>query len=74
MNTAQIVGIVLIIIGVLALIFEGVEYTTEETILDVGPIEATAERTREVPLPAILGAISLVGGIVLVAVGSRQTR
>ena len=67
-----IIGIVLIVLGAVALIAGGITYTTEETVLDVGPIEAEAEKEETIPLPPVLGAIALIGGIVLVAVGSRR--
>lgn len=72
MSTLRIVGIVLILLGVVALIFQGISYTTHETVLDVGPIHATAEKTKTIPLPPVLGGIALVGGIVLMAVGGKK--
>ena len=72
MKPAGIVGIILIIIGVLALVYGGFTYTKREKVLDVGPIQATAERQKTIPFPPVLGGICLVGGIVLVIVGSRK--
>lgn len=72
MRLPVIIGIVLIVLGAVALIAGGITYTTEETVLDVGPIEAEAEKEETIPLPPVLGAIALIGGIVLVAVGSRR--
>jgi uncharacterized membrane protein YidH (DUF202 family) len=72
MKLATIVGIVLIVIGVIALAYGGINYTSEETVLDIGPIEATAERTRRIPLPPVLGGVALVGGIALLVVGTRR--
>ena len=69
----KIVGIVLIVIGVIALVFGGITYTTKEKVIDLGPIEATAKKEKTIPLPPILGAISLVGGIILLITGSRNT-
>jgi uncharacterized membrane protein HdeD (DUF308 family) len=68
----RLAGIVLIVLGVLALAYGGITYTSRETIVDIGPIEATAERERSVPLPPVLGAAALVGGIVLVVVAGRK--
>lgn len=68
----KIVGILLIVLGIVALIWGGISYTREETILDVGPIEATAERRETIPLPPVLGGLALVGGIVLLVYGSRR--
>ena len=70
----KIVGLVLIVLGVLALAYGGITYTTREEVLDVGPIEATAERERTVPLPPVLGALALVGGIALMIADSRRRR
>jgi hypothetical protein len=58
----KLVGIVLIVIGVVALAYGGFTYTTREKVLDIGPLEATAERRHTIPLPPVLGAIALVAG------------
>jgi uncharacterized membrane protein len=71
MKPATIVGIALIVLGVIALVWGGITYTREETVLDIGPIEATAERRETIPLPPVLGGLALVGGVILVIVGSR---
>ena len=68
----KIVGVILIILGVVALIFGGISYTTKEEVVDLGPIEATAEQKKTIPLPPVLGAIALIGGIVLLVVGSKK--
>ncbi len=65
------VGIVLIVLGVIALIYGGITYTRKEEVLDVGPLAVRAETRERIPLPPILGAIALVGGIVLLASGRR---
>ena len=66
------VGIVLIILGVVALIFQGITYTTHKDVINVGPIHATAEHKKTIPLPPVLGGIALVGGIVLLVAGSKK--
>jgi len=68
----KIVGIILIVVGVIALAYGGISYTREEEILDIGPIEATAERRETIPLPPILGGLALAGGVVLLIAGSRK--
>ena len=68
----KIVGIVLIVLGAIALAYGGITYTSREKVLDIGPIEATAEREKTIPLPPVLGALALAGGIVLVIAGSRR--
>jgi uncharacterized membrane protein YidH (DUF202 family) len=68
----RIAGIVLIVFGVLALAYGGFAYTQREQIIDVGPIEATVERERRVPLPPILGVASLIGGVLLLMAAGRR--
>lgn len=72
MKVATIVGILLIIVGVVGLALGGITYTRQEKVLDVGPIEATAERRERIPLPPIAGAISLAAGVVLLIAGNRR--
>lgn len=72
MKVATIVGIILIVIGVIALAYEGISYTVGEEVFELGPIRIEAQEERVVPLPPILGILSLIGGIVLVAVGSKR--
>ena len=72
MRSTAIIGIVLIVLGVAALAYQGINYTTRETVIDVGPVHATAERHRTLPLPPVLGAVVLAGGIVLLVAGLRK--
>jgi hypothetical protein len=65
-------GIILILIGILALSFQGIRYTKREKVLDIGPIQATAEREKTIPLSPILGALCLAGGIFLVFTSQRH--
>ena len=58
-------GIILIALGLLGLVWGGFTYTTRETVVDIGPIHATREKTHNVPLPPIAGAVALIGGVVL---------
>ena len=66
------VGLVLIVVGLLALAYQGISYTKRETIVDVGPIKATAERQKRIPLPPVLGIVAVAGGIALLVAGSRK--
>lgn len=66
------VGIILIIIGVVALTLQGISYTTKEKVVDLGPVEATADDRHFIPLPPVLGGLALAGGVVLVIAGSRR--
>jgi hypothetical protein len=68
----KMAGIVLIVLGVLALAYQGFTYTTRETVIDIGPITATAERERTFPLPPIIGIVASAGGVALMFAGSRK--
>lgn len=72
MKPISLVGIVLVVLGLAALAYQGFTYTTTETIIDVGPIQATAERERTVPLPPVLGIVAVIGGVALLIAGSRK--
>jgi hypothetical protein len=72
MKGTQILGIVLIIAGVLLLAYGGFSYTKREKVLDIGPVEATTEQHRTVPVPPIVGGAAVIGGIALLVVGSRR--
>jgi len=65
-------GIVLLVLGVLALAYQGISYTRQEKVVDIGPIHATAERHERIPLPPIVGGLAMVGGIALLVVGARK--
>jgi len=72
MKTYTLIGIILIVIGILAFAYQGINVTTREKVVDLGPLHVTAEKTRTLPLPPIVGGISLVGGIVLLVVGEKK--
>jgi len=72
MKPIVIVGILMIVLGVVALAYQGVSYTTREKIIDLGPIEASRETKKTIPMPPILGGLALAGGIALVVVGSKS--
>jgi uncharacterized membrane protein YidH (DUF202 family) len=67
----KLIGIVLIVVGILALAMGGFSYTTREKVLDLGPIQATTEKHHSIPLSPIVGIAALVGGIAVLAAGSR---
>ena len=67
MSGKTIIGVVLIVVGILALAYQGLTYTTQKKVLDIGPIQATKEEHHTIPLPPVLGAIALVGGIAVIA-------
>ena len=68
----KIVGLLLIGIGIVALALGGISYTKREKVVDIGPIEATAETRETIPLPPLLGGLALVGGVALMIAGSRK--
>jgi hypothetical protein len=71
MKTASLVGVLLVILGVVALGYQGITYTTHKKVLDVGPIQATKEEHKTIPLPPILGGIALIGGVALLLSGTK---
>jgi uncharacterized membrane protein len=72
MKPMVVLGILLIVLGGLALAYQGFTYTHQEKILDAGPIHATAEKHDRVSIPPIFGGVALVGGIVLLVVGTKK--
>jgi hypothetical protein len=68
----RITGIILIVLGVIALAYGGISYTKEEKVLDIGPFEATAKTRETIPLPPLLGGLALAGGVALMIAGSRR--
>ena len=71
MTLRRIVGVVLVIIGLVSLIWGGISWTNEETVIDLGPIEARTEERETLPLPPIVGGLALVAGVVLLLVRER---
>jgi len=67
----QMLGAILILLGLIGIAYGGLTYTTKETVVDIGPIEATRDKKHTLPLPPIAGAVVLVGGIILVAAGRK---
>jgi uncharacterized membrane protein HdeD (DUF308 family) len=72
MKPAAILGLVLIVLGLAALAYQSVTYTSRETVIDIGPVHATADRQKTVPLPPVLGIVAVAGGVVLVIAGVRK--
>ena len=71
MNARLVIGILLIIVGIVALTVQGISYTKKEKVIDVGPIHATAEHKKTIPLSPVLGGVALAGGVVLVLFGAK---
>jgi hypothetical protein len=72
MKPAGIIGIILIVIGIVALAYGGFTYTKREKVIDAGPLQVSADREKTIPLPPILGGLCLVGGIILVVAGNKS--
>jgi hypothetical protein len=68
----SLAGLLLIILGIIALTYQGITYTTHKKVLDVGPIQATKTEHNTIPLPPVFGGVALVGGIVLMIVGAKE--
>jgi uncharacterized membrane protein len=71
MKSSAVAGVILIVIGVISLVFQGVTYTRHKKVLQVGSFEATTEQHKTIPLPPIIGGIALVAGVALLMVGRR---
>jgi drug/metabolite transporter (DMT)-like permease len=74
MKPIMIVGVFLIVLGVVVLTYQGITYTSREKIIDLGPLQATADIKKTIPVSPILGGLALAGGIVLVIVGAKNKR
>jgi uncharacterized membrane protein len=72
MKPASLAGIILVVVGVLSLAYQGFTYATQKKVSEIGPIEATKTEHKTIPLPPILGGIALIGGIELLATGSKE--
>lgn len=66
-------GIVLVVLGVLALAYQGIQYTSREKIIDLGPLQVSADTKKNIPLPPIIGGISLIAGIVLILADRKKS-
>jgi len=73
MKPIMIIGLVLVVIGIVALAYQGITYTTREKIIDVGPFQASADTQKTIPLSPLLGGLALAGGIVMVIVGRKKS-
>jgi hypothetical protein len=72
MKPAILIGIVLILFGIVALSYNRITYTTKEKIAEIGPLQATAEKEKSIPLPPMLGGLALVAGVGLIALGYKK--
>ena len=72
MTPRRIVGLVLVIIGLVSLLWGGIFWTREKTIVDIGPIQARSQERESIPLPPILGGVALAAGVLLLFIPSRS--
>jgi uncharacterized membrane protein HdeD (DUF308 family) len=72
MKTSIVLGVLLIVLGVISLAYQGITYTTRKKVVDLGPIQATTEQHKTIPLPPILGVIALTGGIILIVARKKE--
>jgi uncharacterized membrane protein HdeD (DUF308 family) len=72
MRSMALAGVVLILLGVVALVYQGITYSSRETVIDIGPLHATADRQKTLPLPPVLGIVALAGGVALLVAGVRR--
>lgn len=72
MSARRIIGALLVVVGMVALLWGGISWTRKETVLDAGPIEIQAEKHERIRLPPAVGAIALIGGIVLLVMPERR--
>ena len=68
MKTRQVIAILLIVFGLISLVWGGISWTRQETVLDLGPIEATTRERETIPMPPIIGGLLLAGGVALLLV------
>jgi hypothetical protein len=72
MRPATVIAIILLIVGIISLGYQGITYTTHKKVVDIGPIHATKQEHKRIPLPPIVGVIALVGGVVVLASDQRM--
>ncbi len=72
MRTAVVIGVILIVIGIVALALQGITVVTGRQVLDLGPLSITQKERRTIPLPPILGVVVVAAGVALVVVGARR--
>jgi hypothetical protein len=72
MQGMRVLAIILIVLGVVALAYQGITYTKSEKVLEVGPITATKDTKKTIPLPPIVGGVALAGGVVLLIASARR--
>jgi hypothetical protein len=72
MRTNTLLAVILIAVGIVAFAYQGITFTTPEKTIDLGPVHVITDKTRTIPLPPIVGAIALAGGVVLLFMGTKK--
>jgi len=72
MNTNRLFAVILIAVGIAAFAYQGITFTTREKSVDLGPVHVTTDKTRTIPLPPIVGAVALVGGVALLLMENKK--
>jgi hypothetical protein len=72
MRTNTLLAVILIAVGIVAFVYQGISYTIPEKTVDLGPVHVITDKTRTIPLPPIVGAIALVSGVVLLIMGTKK--
>ena len=72
MKPLAVLGVVLIVFGLAALAYQGITYTSKETIIDIGPLHATADREKTLRLPPVVGIAAVASGVALLVAGVRK--
>lgn len=73
MKTHTIIGVLLIVLGVAAFVYQGVSWTTREKAIDLGPVQVTAEKKHTLPLPPLIGGALAIGGVAVLLVGAKKS-
>jgi len=71
MKSSLIVGLLLIALGAAALVYKQISYSSEETVAQIGPLKATAETEKSIPIPNVLGIIAIVAGVLVIVIGRK---
>jgi len=66
-----LLALALIAVGIIAIAYQGITYTTREKVVDIGAVHVMADKTRSIPLPPVLGAFAIMGGVVLLAIAKK---
>jgi hypothetical protein len=68
----KILGILLVILGAIALVYGGISYNKDRTVLEIGSLEVTASEKKSIPIPAVVGVAVLIGGVALLVIDKRR--